>query len=143
MEKDLRAINKVYRKISDDAVRKKLEALIEDLETEDEGTEQPAEEVKEEEKADAKAEPTPEEPTAEAEAQEQPEKQTFDIDEIKAQLGLEKVEALVVAYDEKISKLEEEVKKTRSAGYQPGQAQQEPDTTVDDIFARLKTNHKK
>lgn len=142
MEKDLRAINKVYRKISDDAVRKKLEALIEDLETEDDGTEQPAEEVKEE-KADAKAEPTPEEPTAEAEAQEQPEKQTFDIDEIKAQLGLEKVEALVVAYDEKISKLEEEVKKTRSAGYQPGQAQQEPDTTVDDIFARLKTNHKK
>jgi hypothetical protein len=139
MEKDLRAINKVYRKISDDAVRKKLEALIEDLETEDEGTEQPTEE----EKVDAKAEPTPEEPTAEAEAQEQPEKQTFDIDEIKAQLGLEKVEALVVAYDEKISKLEEEVKKTRSAGYQPGQAQQEPDTTVDDIFARLKTNHKK
>jgi len=139
MEKDLRAINKVYRKISDDAVRKKLEALIEDLETEDDGAEQPTEE----EKVDAKAEPTPEEPTAEAEAQEQPEKQTFDIDEIKAQLGLEKVEALVVAYDEKINKLEEEVKKTRSAGYQPGQAQQEPDTTVDDIFARLKTNHKK
>ena len=139
MEKDLRAINKVYRKISDDAVRKKLEALIEDLETEDDGTEQPTEE----EKVDAKAEPTPEEQPAEAEAQEQPEKQTFDIDEIKAQLGLEKVEALVVAYDEKINKLEEEVKKTRSAGYQPGQAQQEPDTTVDDIFARLKTNHKK
>src|SRR6056297_2006192 len=139
MEKDLRAINKVYRKISDDDVRKKLEALIEDLETDDEGTEEPAKE----EKADAKAETPQEEPKAEepAEAQETPQKQTFDIDEIKAQLGLEKVEALVVAYDEKISKLEEEVKKTRSAGYQPGQAQQEPDTSVDDIFARLKTNH--
>lgn len=140
MEKDLRAINKVYRKITDDEVKKKLEALIEDLETDDEGAEEPAEEVKEE-KAEAKAE-TPQE-TEQPQEEAEPKKQTFDIDEIKAQLGLEKVEALVVAYDEKINKLEEEVKKSRNSGYSPGQAQQEPDTTVDDIFARLKTNHLK
>lgn len=137
MEKDLRAINKVYRKITDDEVKKKLEALIEDLETDDEGTEEPVEEVKEE-KTEAKAE-TPQEPEP-TEVQTE-EKQTFDVDDIKAKLGLEKVEALVVSYDEKIRKLEEEVKKTRNSGYSPGQAQQEPDTSVDDIFARLKTNH--
>lgn len=138
MEKDLRAINKVYRKITDDDVKKKLEALIEDLETDDEGTAEPAEKVEEE-----KAEPEAETPQEEPEEVQTEEKQAFDIDEIKAQLGLEKVEALVVAYDEKINKLEEEIKKSRNSGYSPGQAQQEPDTTVDDIFARLKTNHLK
>lgn len=141
MEKDLRAINKVYRKITDDDVKKKLEALIEDLETDDEGTEEPAEKV-EEEKAEPEAE-TPQETEQPQKEVALEEKQAFDIDEIKAQLGLEKVEALVVAYDEKINKLEEEVKKSRNSGYSPGQAQQEPDTTVDDIFARLKTNHLK
>ena len=141
MEKDLRAINKVYRKITDDDVKKKLEALIEDLETDDEGTEEPAEKV-EEKKAEPEAE-TPQETEQPKEEVAPQEKQAFDIDEIKAQLGLEKVEALVVAYDEKINKLEEEIKKSRNSGYSPGQAQQEPDTTVDDIFARLKTNHLK
>lgn len=141
MEKDLRAINKVYRKITDDDVKKKLEALIEDLETDDEGTEEPAEKV-EEKKAEAEAE-TPQETEQPQEEVAPEEKQTFDVDEIKNQLGLEKVEALVVSYDEKIRKLEEEVKKSRNSGYSPGQAQQEPDTTVDDIFARLKTNHLK
>lgn len=141
MEKDLRAINKVYRKITDDDVKKKLEALIEDLETDDEGTEEPAEKV-EEKKAEPEAE-TPQETEQPKEEVAPEEKQTFDVDEIKNQLGLEKVEALVVSYDEKIRKLEEEVKKSRNSGYSPGQAQQEPDTTVDDIFARLKTNHLK
>lgn len=139
MEKDLRAINKVYRKITDDEVKKKLEALIEDLETDDEGTEEPVEEVKKE-KTEAKAE-TPQETEQPTEEVATEEKQTFDVDDIKTRLGLEKVEALVVSYDEKIRKLEEEVKKTRNSGYSPGQAQQEPDTSVDDIFARLKTNH--
>lgn len=141
MEKDLRAINKVYRKITDDAVRQKLDVLIEELESVDEVTEEPAQK----EEADAKA-VEPKEEVAEEEAAPEEEtqpKQSFDLDEIKSQLGLEKVEALVVSYDEKIRKLEDELKKSRNSGYSPGQAQQEPDTTVDDIFARLKTNHLK
>ena len=133
MEKDLKSLNRVYRKITDEDVKKRLEALIEEIEDTDEKVEgEPAEEVAD---ATPPAEPEVVEPT------EEPKKETIDIDDIKAKLGLEKVEQIIVSYDDKIRKLEEELKKTRSAGYSPGSNQTEPDTSVDDIFARLKTNH--
>jgi hypothetical protein len=136
MEKDLKSLNKVYRKITDEDVRKRLEALIEEIEDGDEPVEG---EPTVEEKVDATPAATPEV----APATEEPQKETIDIDDIKAKLGLEKVEQIIVSYDDKIRKLEEELKKTRDAGYSPGSNQTEPDTSVDDIFARLKTNHLK
>jgi hypothetical protein len=134
MEKDLKSLNRVYRKITDEEVKKRLEALIEEIEDTDEKVEG---EPVVEEKADA----TPAAETPVEEPTEEPKKETIDIDEIKAQLGLEKVEQIIVSYDDKIRKLEEELKKTRDSGYSPGASQTEPDTSVDDIFARLKTNH--
>jgi hypothetical protein len=134
MEKDLKSLNKVYRKITDEDVRKRLELLIEEIEESDEPVEgEPATE----EKVDA----TPAAETEVAPATEEPKKETIDIDDIRAKLGLEKVEQIIVSQDDKIRKLEEELKKTRDAGYTPGASQTEPDTSVDDIFARLKTNH--
>jgi hypothetical protein len=136
MEKDLKSLNKVYRKITDEDVRKRLEALIEEIEDGDEPVEG---EPTVEEEVDATPAATPEV----APATEEPQKETIDIDDIKAKLGLEKVEQIIVSQDDKIRKLEEELKKTRDAGYTPGSNQTEPDTSVDDIFARLKTNHLK
>jgi uncharacterized coiled-coil protein SlyX len=138
MEKDLKSLNKVYRKITDEDVKKRLEALIDEIEDTEEAEGEPA---VEEEKVDATP-PAKEEAPVE-ETTEEPKKETIDIDEIKAQLGLEKVEQIIVSYDDKIRNLEEELKKTRSSGYSPGSSQTEPDTSVDDIFARLKTNHLK
>lgn len=134
MEKDLKSLNRVYRKITDEEVKKRLEALIDEIEaTEDTVEGEPT--VEEKVDATPKAEPPVVEPT------EEPKKETIDIDDIKAKLGLEKVEQIIVSYDDKIRKLEEELKKTRDTGYTPGASQAEPDTSVEDIFARLKTNH--
>lgn len=136
MEKDLKSLNRVYRKITDEEVKKRLEALIDEIEDTDEKVEgEPAEPKEEVADATPTAETPVEEPT------EEPKKETVDIDDIKAKLGLEKVEQIIVSYDDKIRKLEEELKKTRDTGYSPGSNQTEPDTSVDDIFARLKTNH--
>ena len=135
MEKDLKAINKLARKINDEKLRALLDEVIDKVEEDD--TEEPTSEgepAKVEEKADATPTPPVEETPTE-------EKKTYDLDEIKTQLGFDKVEAVIVSYDEKIKKLEEELKKSRNSGYAPGGQPQEPDTTVDDIFARLKTNH--
>lgn len=133
MEKDLKAINKLARKINDEKLRALLDEVIDKVEDEESSEGEPAVEEKVEE-ADATPTPPKEETPTE-------EKKTYDLDDVKAQLGFDKVEALLVAYDEKINKLEEELKKTRNSGYSPGGSPQEPDTTVDDIFARLKTNH--
>jgi hypothetical protein len=134
MEKDLKSLNRVYRKITDEDVKKRLEALIEEIEATEETVEgEPTTQAKVD--ATPAAEPTVVEPT------EEPKKETIDIDDIKAKLGLEKVEQIIVSYDDKIRKLEEELKKTRNTGYTPGASQAEPDTSVEDIFARLKTNH--
>lgn len=134
MEKDLKSLNRVYRKITDEDVKKRLEALIEEIEATDEKVEG---EPTTEEKVDA----TPTAETPVVEPTEEPKKETFDIDDIRAKLGLEKVEQIIVSYDDKIRKLEEELKKSRNSGYAPGAGQAEPDTSVEDIFARLKTNH--
>ena len=137
MEKDLRAINKLARKINDEKLRGLLDEIIDKVEADDEGTEEP---TQTKEKVDATPEPV--EVTDEQPKLTPPQtNEEIDLDDIRQKLGLEKVEALVVSYDEKIRKLEEEVKKSRNSGYSPGNAPSEPDTTVDDIFARLKTNH--
>lgn len=135
MEKDLKAINKLARKINDEKLRALLDEVIDKVEEEDQ--EEPTSEGEPTEvKQEVDATPTP--PKEETPTEE---KKTYDLDDIKAQLGFDKVEAVIISYDEKIKKLEEELKKSRNSGYSPGGQTQEPDTTVDDIFARLKTNH--
>lgn len=133
MEKVLQKALKKYGIEEDkfNKVQEFIELLKED--------EVPAEATEEEAPKEDSVEPAQEEPKeVQAEAHTPSQPKNYTIEEVKQQLGLEKYDAVIVEHEKTIKELQEELKKTRNAGYSPGAAQVEKDTTVDDIFANLK-----
>jgi hypothetical protein len=131
MEKVLQKALKKYGIKEDEfnKVQEFIELLKED--------ETPAEEVVEETQEES-VEPAQEKPEeVQAEAPTQPQ-QSYTLEDVKKELGFDKYDAIIVEHQKTIKELQEEIKKTRNAGYTPGASKIEKDTTVDDIFANLK-----
>lgn len=115
----------------------KVQEFIELLKEDESPANDTTEEVVEETAKEESVEPAQEEPKeVQAEAPTQP--TSFSIEDVRAQLGLDKYDAVIVEHEKTIKQLQEEIKKSRNAGYTPGASKVEKDTTVEDIFANLK-----
>ncbi len=127
MEKELKELNRLYRKAKDENVKERLAALIDEIDVDEEPK-------KEEEVVEEKVEKEKEKPKEEA----TPKEQTWDIEQIKKQLGLDKYESVIVEQNKKLQEQEEALKKLQDRGYRSNVTIDEEEQSIDDIFANLK-----
>lgn len=136
--KDYKTINKLYRKVEDENIKKKLESILDELDESDDATQEKEtsqeEEVQEEEKVEEKEE-KPQEEKKEETKQEETQVNYVPKDEF------DKAKTIIEAQQKQLDELNKKFEKTKQVGAQSQQTYSDEDDEYgfDNIFNNIKS----